>query len=155
MIRENASARILVVDDEIHIQHMLRTCLTIEGYTVTTARNGLDALHTLAETDFDMVLMDVRMPGMDGLTAATFLRQCEQGGQHRPPGHADLARCLSARRAGSRIPVVGITGHIHDGDIAAQAGMDHLITKPFDLDELFLLIQRLCGERRTVPLPES
>ena len=60
------SKRLLVVDDEPNLLRAVAACLRTEGYEVTTARSGRDALASLAESIPDLIISDVRMPGMDG-----------------------------------------------------------------------------------------
>ena len=64
--------RVLIVDDERNMRHMLQTMLNKEGYVAETASNGAEALSTMDEGDFDFILCDIKMPKMDGLE---FLRR--------------------------------------------------------------------------------
>lgn len=136
---------ILVVDDEQLIRAMIRSSLELSDYSVSEANNGLEALHAMTKTDFDMVLMDVRMPVMDGLEATTFLRKCEQGEHHLLDAHPELAQALHSRTNGSRIPVVACTAHIVDRDLLQQAGMDDCISKPFKLGKLYDMMDQFFG----------
>ena len=74
------SQRILVVDDEESLRHMLKTLLSKEGYDVRTAANGLEAKEALEAEPFDFALCDVRMPKLDGLG----LLEAMGGVAHRP-----------------------------------------------------------------------
>jgi CheY-like chemotaxis protein len=67
-------ARILVVDDDPQIRRVLRTSLTSHGYILTDARSGEEALLKIREERFDLILLDVNMPGMGGMAAAAQLR---------------------------------------------------------------------------------
>ena len=67
--------KILIIDDEASLRHMLRLVLEREGYSVSDAANGVEALTRLNQETFDLILCDVRMPEMDGLT---FLREVSQ-----------------------------------------------------------------------------
>jgi len=62
-------ARILVVDDEEHIRMLFKEELEEEGYTVELASNGLEALEKVKSDTFDLIVLDIKMPGMDGITA--------------------------------------------------------------------------------------
>lgn len=107
--------RLLVVDDEPNMLRMLRVALEEEGYAVETCERGEEVLPKLEETPFDLVLTDVRMPGMDGLE---LLRHC--------------------RRIRPETPVLLMTAH-GSMDLAVQAMKDgaiDVIQKPFGIDEI-------------------
>ena len=71
----NAKRRILVVDDDASIRTMVRTVLERAGYEVSTARNGCEAIALLMASDYDVVLLDVMMPKLDGLAVVDQLRK--------------------------------------------------------------------------------
>ncbi|MCD6353607.1 MAG: sigma-54-dependent Fis family transcriptional regulator, partial [Proteobacteria bacterium] len=113
---------VLVVDDEKNMQHMLTEFLSKEGYSVTSAENGEAALHKMGGKEFDLVLCDVRMPIMDGLT---FLKEAQ-------------ARKL-------RAPVIMMSAY-STVDLAVEAmqlGAYDYISKPFKLDEILLKLKRV------------
>src|SRR5450755_360579 len=103
------SGRILVVDDEPQIRRVLRTTLTAQGYDVQDARTGEDALLAVRDSRFDLILLDVHMPGMGGL---------------------ETCRAL---RSGSEVAIIMLTIHDSERDkvSALDAGADDYITKPF------------------------
>ena len=68
------SARILVVDDEPQIRRVMRTTLVARGYVVSTARSGEEALEKVREERFDLVLLDMNMPGIGGMEACRIIR---------------------------------------------------------------------------------
>jgi len=109
------SARILLVEDnpvnQMVAQRMLRT-LAVQ---VTTAANGMEALERLAESSFDLVLMDCQMPVMDGFTASRRIRVSEQA-------------------SGKRLPIIALTANVMTEDRVecAAAGMDAHLAKPID-----------------------
>ena len=70
-----ANARILVVDDEAHLASGIRENLEAEGYAAETARDGAEGLRRAAEATFDLIVLDVTMPVMDGLAACRELRR--------------------------------------------------------------------------------
>ena len=70
-----AEKRLLIVDDEENMRHMLQVMLRKAGYVVQTAADGVEALEQIAKQDFDFVLCDLRMPNMDGMT---FLEKSRQ-----------------------------------------------------------------------------
>jgi DNA-binding response OmpR family regulator len=71
----NAKRRILIVDDDASIRTMVRTVLERAGYEVVTARNGCEAIELLVASDYDVVLLDVMMPKLDGLAVVDQLRK--------------------------------------------------------------------------------
>ena len=129
--------RILVVDDN-EVNRDVASLTLEQAHEVATAGNGLEALTLLASRPFDLVLMDVQMPAMDGLTATAMIRALEQEQplprQLPEPLHSDLA----ARLRGGHVPIVAMTAHAmgEDREMCLAAGMDSYITKPFQPSEL-------------------
>ena len=105
--------RILVVDDDASIRTMVRVVLERAGYEVTTARNGCEAIACLAAHDFDVVLLDVMMPKLDGVAVVDHLR-----------------RDNSAVLAHTYLLTAGQTAHLADLPVRG------LIGKPFDVQTL-------------------
>ncbi|MEZ0064913.1 two-component system response regulator MprA [Streptacidiphilus sp. MAP12-20] len=118
----DAPARVLVVDDEPALRDALESSLAFEGYEVITASDGLEALDTVAEQQPDLVLLDIMMPRMDGLTAV---------------------RRLRAR--GETVPVLMLTARDAVGDrvTGLDVGADDYLAKPFELDELLARVRAL------------
>ena len=129
--------RILVVDDN-EVNREVAAMILEEDHLVTAAVNGLEALKLLAAACFDVILMDVQMPEMDGLTATAVIRAMEQG---RPFCHnlpEDLSFALAAKLAAGHIPIIAMTAQAMGGDreMCLAAGMDGYITKPFQPKQL-------------------
>lgn len=116
--------RLLVVDDEPHLLRALEACLRAKGYEVTTSRSGADALVKLSQTAFDLVVSDIRMPGMDGY---------------------ELARRVRAAPRTELIPIVFLTARDQTADRIAgfRTGVDAYLTKPFETEELIAIIESI------------
>lgn len=125
-----APAKILIVDDEPQIRRVLRTSLTAQGYMVSDARSGEEALMKIREERFDLILLDVNMPGMGGLEA------CRQV------------------RAVSEAAIIMLTVRNTEQDKVAglDAGADDYVTKPFGMTEL---LARIRANLRRVPITAS
>ncbi|MBU0987452.1 MAG: response regulator, partial [Proteobacteria bacterium] len=118
--------RVLVAEDTPFNQKYIFRLLDRWGYEAVLAENGRKALEALSKESFDLVLMDVQMPEMDGLTATRAIRESEkQGGGH--------------------IPIIALTAHAMKGDRerCLEAGMDEYISKPISPDRLYHAIQVL------------
>jgi len=108
------TGRILIVDDDPRLLHIVAMYLGIEGYDVVTAENGEDGLREIEAQRPDLVILDIMMPGMDGIEAC---------------------RRIRANPETQNMPVVMFSALSSDDDIerARLAGANHLITKPFNL----------------------
>jgi PAS domain S-box-containing protein len=120
--------RILLVDDSESSLFALTEYLDLKGFQVTTARSGLEAVDRAANDAFDLVLMDVQMPGMTGLEATRRIRKLED-----------------ERR--SRVPIVALTALAMPGDRerCMEAGVDDYLSKPVMFDTLLAMIGRVTG----------
>jgi len=119
---------ILLVEDEESLMEVIRFNLEMEGYTVTGAVNGKDALNLLRKQKFDLAILDVMLPQLDGFTV-----------------------CQTIRAENNRTPVLFLTAKSTSTDRVAglKIGGDDYLTKPFNLEELLLRVQRLLD--RTAP----
>jgi two-component system response regulator MprA len=122
---------ILVVDDDRALREALRRALTLAGYEVQVAHDGEQALELLAQAEPDAVVLDVGLPGIDGLEA-----------------------CRRVRR-GSRVPILILTARdaVADRIDGLDAGADDYMVKPFDVDELKARLRALL--RRANPQGEE
>jgi CheY-like chemotaxis protein len=115
-----AAVRVLVVDDDESIRQIVRLCLGDEGYDVFEAANGLDALALLPDCRPDLILLDLRMPVMDGWE---FARRYRLG----PGPHAPIIAFLAALNAEAE---------------AADLEAVGILAKPFDLEDLLAMVRR-------------
>ncbi len=118
--------KILLVEDNRVNQLVASRLLEKRGHAVTVANTGKMALEALNQNSFDLVLMDVQMPEMDGLTATQLLRKSEVG-------------------TGKHMPVVAMTAHamVGDKERCLEAGMDGYVSKPIQITQLFEVIENL------------
>ena len=120
--------RVLIVEDEPNIAFALEADLQTEGYETTVATTGPDALIAGRQTTFDLILLDVMLPGKDG-----------------------FAVCRELRRSGVRTPIILLTAKTHDAEkvLGLDLGADDYVTKPFNPHELRARIRALL--RRVAP----
>ena len=116
--------RLLVVDDEPNLLRAVAACLKAEEYEVSTARGGYEALMQLAQSVPDLIVSDIRMPGMDGYK---------------------LARQLRASQRTALVPIVFLTAKDETADRIEgfRAGIDAYLTKPFEPDELIAVVRAI------------
>jgi len=124
--------QVLVAEDNMVNQTLARRLLERRGYAITVVGDGRAALAALDRESFDLVLMDIQMPGMDGFEATAVIRQREES-------------------AGTHIPIVAMTAHAFKGDQerCLAAGMDAYISKPVRQQELYATIEAILGQTRT------
>jgi CheY-like chemotaxis protein len=124
-----ASLNILVAEDNFVNQTLARRLLEKRGHKVTMVANGKQAVERAIEQTFDVILMDVQMPEMDGCDATRVIRNIE-------------------REGGLRVPIIALTAHAlkDDKDKCLAAGMDGYITKPIRPAELFDVISQITSK---------
>ncbi len=125
-------SRILIVEDEKHLAEALAHNLKFEGYTPVVAGDGETALEKLAGEEFDLVVLDVMLPGLSGFEV-----------------------CDRIREAGNRVPVLFLTARNTDADRLAglRHGGDDYMTKPFLLEELVLRIRGILRRQEWYQTP--
>ena len=128
---------ILLVEDEENLQEALKLNLELDGYEVTTSSDGAHALNTIKKEHFDLVILDVMLPEIDGITVCETVRLT----------NVDLPILILSARNSSADRVLGL-----------KKGADDYLTKPFNLEELLLRVNNLIkkSEQLSVkqPLPE-
>ncbi|WP_431872936.1 response regulator transcription factor [Nocardiopsis eucommiae] len=127
-----STATVLIADDDRAIRDSLERALQLEGYTVRTAADGVQALAAVHADPVDLLVLDVMMPGVDGLGVARVLRA-----EH------------------DRTPILMLTARVETPERVAglDAGADDYLAKPFELDELLARLRALL--RRAAPVPEE
>jgi CheY-like chemotaxis protein len=120
---------ILLVEDHLINQKLAVTLLEKRNNTVTVANNGVEAVDILKDADFDLVLMDIQMPEMDGFEATKLIRDKKSKVKRHD------------------IPIIAMTAHAMRGDKekCIETGMDGYISKPINVNELFSEITRIAG----------
>lgn len=127
--------KILVVDDDAAVRRLVRDVLEIEGYDVSEAPDGPQALQAVAESRPDCVILDVMMPGLNGHDVLARIRE------------NDSANGLPA------LPVVMLTAAADDAQAwrAWTGGVDYFLAKPFDAAQLLRFLTHLFNEAPTEP----
>src|SRR5258705_12606835 len=119
-------AHMLLVDDDRHITEILRRALAYEGYTVDVAHRGDEALQKAIERPPDLVVLDLMLPGMDGLEV-----------------------CRRLRASGNQVPILMLTAKdsIPDRVAGLDLGADDYLVKPMELEELLARVRALLRRR--------
>ena len=125
--------KILAVDDESDVLLLIKTALMSEGFAVTTASNGPDALTLAAEERPDLIILDMMMPEMSGF---------------------DVLEALRSRQETESIPVIMLTGVSDKGKIrqAIDSGIDYYIVKPFAFHDLISKVKIAISDSENSPL---
>jgi two-component system alkaline phosphatase synthesis response regulator PhoP len=122
MIREQAKANILLVEDEENLHDALKLNLELEGYEITSAYDGNEALKAVKDEYFDLIIMDVMLPQMDGVTVTETIRL-----------------------QNNEVPILILSAKNTSADrvLGLKKGADDYMVKPFNLEELLLRVDKL------------
>lgn len=125
---------ILLAEDNAVNQALAAALLTKRGHTLSHAANGREAVQLAGAGFFDLILMDVQMPEVDGFAATRLIRKCEE------------------EQGSTRVPIVAMTAHAMAGDRerCLAAGMDDYLSKPLQKKELLALLQRVASRRQPI-----
>ena len=128
----NIGPRVLVVEDEAGLRLTLTDRLTSEGYSVETASDGEAGLAQAARGGYDLIVLDVMLPRMNGFDV-----------------------CREVRQRGVTTPILMLTarGQVVDRVVGLKLGADDYLTKPFETIELMARLEALLRRRRSAPLP--
>jgi two-component system alkaline phosphatase synthesis response regulator PhoP len=120
--------RVLLVEDEEHLQEALKLNLELEGYTVSVSGNGKEALTIFSEERFNLVILDVILPVLDGFSV-----------------------CWAIRLTDTRVPILFLTAKDTTADKiqGLRIGADDYLTKPFNLEEFLLRVKKLINRSMT------
>jgi len=120
--------KILLVEDNLLNQRIVLFSLKKFNHEVTVANNGLEALEKFGEAEFDVILMDIMMPVMDGLEATVRIREAEE-----------------MSKTARRTPIIALTANTMDNDRnkCLSYGMDEFMAKPFDIEKLKSIFKKL------------
>jgi DNA-binding NtrC family response regulator len=125
-IEMEKKATVLIVEDDDKMRDLLRKIISLEGYDVTLADNGNSALTLFEKNSYDIVLTDIKMPGLNGL---------------------ELLKQIKRISSGTYVIIMTAFGTINSAVEAMKQGAYDYISKPFKLDEIRLLIQKILDER--------
>jgi PAS domain S-box-containing protein len=133
-----SSLHVLMAEDVLPNQKLVAKILEKRGHSIVLANNGREAIEWASREPFDVILMDVQMPGMDGFQATAAIRAMER----------------NSRR---RVPIVALTAHAFKGDAdrCLAAGMDAYLSKPIKAAELITLIESLAAKAGPLPDPDA
>lgn len=116
--------KVLVAEDSSVIQNLLKKILMFENCKITSAKDGQVALDKFEETDFDLVIMDINLPTLDGIEVTKRIR--------------------AIRKKKGEVPIIGISGNAKNLPEASffEAGMNEYLQKPLDYDQLIELVKK-------------
>ncbi len=121
----SGTRKVLVAEDSSVIQNLTKKILQFQNYSISSVKNGKQVLDKIEKEDFDVILMDINMPVMDGMECAREIRD-----------HADASK--------SKIPIIAITGNAknYTMDDFKGAGFNDFLPKPLDFDKLVETVKK-------------
>lgn len=131
---ERAAGRVLVVEDDQHIRELVLLHLSLEGLATACSGDGTEALRLVRAEPFDLVVLDVMLPGLDGVTVCRAIR--------REPAIRDLPILMLTARRDEADKVLGL-----------ESGADDYLTKPFGIREFIARVRALLRRRRSTLAP--
>ncbi|RFM25916.1 response regulator transcription factor [Deminuibacter soli] len=131
---KDTKGNILLVEDEENLHEALKLNLEIDGYTITSAFNGNEALKAVGNEYFDLIILDIMLPELDGISVAESVRV----------QHIDVPILMLSAKDSSADRVLGL-----------KKGADDYLTKPFNLEELLLRVEKLIQKNKKLQDRES
>jgi CheY-like chemotaxis protein len=121
--------KVMIAEDSSVIQNLTRKILSIQNYEITSVKNGQQVLDTLNKEHFDIILMDINMPVMDGIECAQKIRALEDPQM-------------------SKVPIIAITGNARNLSVQEynDIGINELLQKPLNFDELVTLVKKYTAD---------
>jgi CheY-like chemotaxis protein len=158
LLRESrGNLQILLAEDDALNRKFVSELLEKRGFRITAVENGRQAMEYLLKSAFDLLIMDVQMPEVDGLEAARAIRRFEvqvSSGEVTPPPESTYA---AHHTRFNRIPILALTARSMKGDRerCLDAGMDGYLSKPIQIEELLRTVDNMANTNRqtTVPVP--
>lgn len=119
--------KVLVAEDSSVIQNLLKKILMFENCKITSAKDGQVAFDKFEEDDFDLVIMDINLPSLDGIEVTKKIR--------------------AIRKKKGEVPIIGISGNAKNLPVDSffEAGMNEYLQKPLDYDQLIELVKKYVG----------
>ena len=129
MSKENSKASILLVEDEENLHDALKLNLELEGYEVSSAYDGANAVKAVQNEYFDLIILDVMLPEMDGINVTE-----------------------TVRLSNNEVPILILSAKNSSADkvLGLKKGADDYMTKPFNLEELLLRVQKLIEKNKKI-----
>lgn len=120
---------VLVAEDDLTLRHLVSLMLSSRNIPCKVVEDGQNAVEAWERGDYDLILMDVQMPGMDGVEATRVIREKEKSN-------------------GGHVAIVAMTAHVRpeDREICRAAGMDDYLTKPLDFGKFYSLVEKYCDK---------
>ena len=117
--------KVIIAEDSSVIQNLTRKILQIQKYDITSVKNGFEVIEEMNKGNFDLILMDINMPKMDGMECAQQIRKMDD-------------------KQKSKIPIIAITGNAKNYYISDfnEAGINEFITKPLNFDVLVETVKK-------------
>jgi two-component system, OmpR family, alkaline phosphatase synthesis response regulator PhoP len=133
-MKENSKGSVLIVEDEEHLHETLKLNLEMEGYEVSSAFDGTEALKAIQNEYFDLIIMDIMLPEIDGISVTESIR---------------------IKNIDSPILILSAKNTSADKVLGLRKGADDYLTKPFNLEELLLRVEKLISKNKRMLVQEK
>ncbi|MBV6644229.1 MAG: response regulator [Cyclobacteriaceae bacterium] len=118
------NTKIIIAEDSSVIQNLTKRILSMQSYEITAVKNGVEVLQHIEKEKFDLALLDIHMPKMDGMECARKIRELET--------------------SGNKMPIIAITGNAKNYSIEDfnEAGIDDYLPKPLNYDDMIRMVKK-------------